>query len=115
MLTTPPDSRGLLRDCEIFMNLDSSVCTLQALPVTEISPEGEVFHSVDHTARTALITPTKTLRGEVVTQVLYCTVLYCTIGRHPGGQGRQGGLQGAQPVWPRHLRYDCAGEAENWF
>ena len=38
--------------------------------MTEISPEGEVFHSVDHTARTALITPTKTLRGEVVTQVV---------------------------------------------
>ena len=39
---------------------------MQALPVTEISPEGEVFHSVDHTARTNIITPTKTLRGEVV-------------------------------------------------
>ena len=42
---------------------------LQAFSVTEISPEGEVFHSTDFTAKTAITTPTKTLRGEVVLQV----------------------------------------------
>ena len=41
----------------------------QAFSVTEISPEGEVFHSTDFTSKTAITTPTKTLRGEVVMQV----------------------------------------------
>ena len=41
----------------------------QAFSVTEISPEGEVFHSTDFTSKTAITTPTKTLRGEVVLQV----------------------------------------------
>jgi len=39
---------------------------LEAFPVTEITPEGEVFHSTDYTNKTSIMTPTKNLRGEVV-------------------------------------------------
>ena len=42
---------------------------LEAFPVTEITPEGEVFHSTDYSAKTSITTPSKTLRGEVVLQV----------------------------------------------
>ena len=42
---------------------------LEAFPVTEITPEGEVFYSSDYTAKTSITTPSKTLRGEVVLQV----------------------------------------------
>ena len=42
---------------------------LEAFPVTEITPEGEVFYSSEYTAKTSITTPTKTLRGEVVLQV----------------------------------------------
>ena len=34
--------------------------------MTEITPEGEVFHSTDYTNKTSIMTPTKNLRGEVV-------------------------------------------------
>ena len=39
---------------------------LEAFPVTEITPEGEVFHTSDYTSKTSLMTPSKNLRGEVV-------------------------------------------------
>ena len=42
---------------------------LEAFPVTEITPEGEVFYSSDYTSKTSIMTPAKTLRGEVVLQV----------------------------------------------
>lgn len=42
---------------------------LEAFPVTEITPEGEVFHSSNYTSKTAISTPSKTLRGEVILQV----------------------------------------------
>ena len=42
---------------------------LEAFPVTEITPEGEVFYSSDYTSKTSITTPSKTLRGEVVLQV----------------------------------------------
>ena len=47
----------------------SKYSMFKAFSVTEISPEGEVFHSTDFTSKTAITTPTKTLRGEVVLQV----------------------------------------------
>ena len=42
---------------------------LEAFPVTEITPEGEVFHSSDFSSKTSIVTPSKNLRGEVVLQV----------------------------------------------
>lgn len=42
---------------------------LEAFPVTEITPEGEFFHTSDHTTKTAFMTPSKNLRGEVILQV----------------------------------------------
>ena len=42
---------------------------LEAFPVTEITPEGEVFHTNDIMSKAAISTPSKTLRGEVVQQV----------------------------------------------
>ena len=42
---------------------------LEAFPVTEITPEGEFFHTSDHSAKTAIMTPSKNLRGEVILQV----------------------------------------------
>jgi len=42
---------------------------LEALPVTEITPEGEFFHTSNHSSKTAIMTPSKNLSGEVILQV----------------------------------------------
>jgi len=42
---------------------------LEAFPVTEITPEGEFFHTSEHSDKTAIMTPSKNLRGEVVREV----------------------------------------------
>ena len=42
---------------------------LEAFPVTEITPEGEFFHTSSHSAATAIMTPARNLRGEVILTV----------------------------------------------
>lgn len=43
---------------------------LEAFPVTEITPSGEFFHSSHSEPGTQIITPAKTLRGEVAVEVV---------------------------------------------
>ena len=71
-----------------------------------------MFHSTDFTSKTAITTPTKTLRGEVVLQV----TIIANMTQHDltswasGDQDSQGGLQGPQSLWRRIIWHDSPGE-----